>query len=114
MQFDRYSGASDQDPGDEDEHAADYNLKCCREDRRIHVVLANPGDGGEFNRDDDDGSYERRMETGDQERQCVPNSTECSHQTADDASEPRVSSTSESAIIGERFCESHADASANR
>ena len=43
-----YLRAADQDAGDEDQHAADDDLKRRGEQRRVHVALANPGDDCQF------------------------------------------------------------------
>ena len=45
--------AADEDAAEENEEAADYYLEGGGEERRVHVVVADIGDGGEF--DDEEG-----------------------------------------------------------
>ena len=48
------TGRANEDADNKDEHAPDDDLKGSREERRVHVAMADPGDDGEFDRDDDD------------------------------------------------------------
>ena len=112
--MDAFSRAPDQDSGDEHQHAPDDHLESRGENWRIHVVLANPGDGREFHRDHRNGRQESDMEARDEEGQRVTDASERRHQAAHDASNPRVATSGERTIVGERFGESHADAGADR
>src|SRR2546422_4211591 len=53
MASDQISGASDQNPGEEDEGAAYDDLKCGGEEGSVHVTVADPGDRQQPDGDDE-------------------------------------------------------------
>src|SRR5438309_113834 len=75
--------------------------------------MADPGDGQQFSDDNCNRDGERKVEIRKKEGNGVPHAAESSHKPADHAAYPGMSAAGEAAIVGERFCESHADARAN-
>ena len=67
----RESGTADNDAGQEDQHPAHHDLQRRADERRIHEVMADVADGGQFNRHDNARQRKRETEVGNQERQRV-------------------------------------------
>jgi hypothetical protein len=56
------SRTPNEDADDEDKHATDNDLEGGLQERRIHIARADPGDHGQFDRDDDECDRGRDVE----------------------------------------------------
>jgi len=93
------SGAADQDSGGEDQHSSQAYLQGCRERRRVHVMVADPGDDGQFDEDYDHRRRHGYPELRNQEGERVADPAQSGHQAADQAADPRVTATGETAVV---------------
>lgn len=87
-------GAADQDAGDEHQHTAQNNLEDGGKKWRVHVALSDPGDGDEFDGDDDNGGDECNVEVFDQKWQRMTDSSGSSHEPSYCAAKDGAAATS--------------------
>src|SRR5262249_41865148 len=80
--------AADEDPSQEDDYPTDHHLEDRRQQRRVHVALADPGDDEQFHHDHAGGEQDRGQERGNQEREGVPRRAQEGHQPADRTAHP--------------------------
>src|SRR5437867_3759262 len=101
---------ADQPAGQKDEHAAHDDLEDRREQRRVHIAFANPGNDRQFHGHDNERDGRREMKIADEIWHGMAQTAEGGHQAADSAAYPRCAATAEFAIVGQRFGKAHADA----
>src|SRR5215469_17121787 len=94
------------------QRSAEGHLHGRRERRRVHEAMAHPGDGRQFNQNNDDRHGRGNVKVVDEVWQGMPNTTKGSHGATDEPAKPRSSAPGEAAIVGERLGKSHADAGA--
>ena len=64
-----------------DQGTSQRHLRCGRYDRCLHVTTSNPGNGSEFDQNDEESYRHCRVESRDQERQRMADPTERCHDT---------------------------------
>src|SRR6266571_648010 len=84
---------ADQPAGQEDEHTAHDDLEDRREQRRVHIAFANPGNDRQFRSHDNERDSGREMKIADKIWHSVAQTAEGRHQAADGAAYPRCATT---------------------
>ena len=64
-----------------DQGTSQRHLRCGRYDRSLHLTMSNPGNGSEFDQNDEESYRHCRVESRDQERQRMAAPTERCHDT---------------------------------
>src|SRR5580692_6790763 len=100
--------------GDKDQHTAEPDLQRGRNPWTVHITSPDPGDHSQLGDHNHTGSPQRPAEIMNQKRQCVSDTAERSHCSADQTARPRMSSSCKASIVGKRFGKSHADSRADR
>src|SRR5262245_13917658 len=89
------SGTADQNTRRKHQRTTDDDLDGCRNRRRIHVTVSNPGDDRQLSEHDHERADEGHAEVRDEKRQRMANPTNRGHGAADDAAHQRMATSRE-------------------
>src|SRR6185369_4358839 len=101
--------ASNQDSRQKYQRTAHQDLEGSREQRGLHVTVADPSDDAQFHQDDGKGDAQRYMEVGNQKRKGVPDAADRCHSTFHQTAGPRMTSAGQASVVRQGFCEAHAN-----
>src|SRR3989442_533181 len=103
------SRAADQDSRNENQDSAQSDLQRCRQGRRLHVTMPDPGDDAQLDHNHQPRGSNRGAEIRDQEWERVADPAKSRHETANESPHPRMTAPGETAVIGQSFGKAHAD-----